>query len=703
MQETHTKQRRLDVVDLDIRIQKGHPQPYGATRQAEGVNFAVFSRHATSVALVLFRPGELEPALQISLDPGINRTGDVWHILVSGLEPGFEYGYRMDRADNEAPEIHRFDPNAVVFDPYARALTGPSLWQETQRSAARQGQWRGLVVDGPFDWEGDRPLNRHLADTVIYELHVRGFTRDPSAGVDAAGTFRGLIEKIPYLQQLGITAVELLPVTEFDEADNYRKNPLTGERLHNFWGYHPLAWFAPKAAYAASPEAGSQVREFKELVKALHAAGIEVILDMVFNHTGEGNEQGPTLSFRGIDNSVYYMVNEENGEYANYSGCGNTVNCNHPVVRDLIVDCLCYWVTEMHVDGFRFDLASILGRGPNGEVLANPPLLERIAAQPILADTKLIAEAWDAAGLYQVGTFPNFGRWAEWNGKFRDDMRRFVHGEPGMVPVVATRLAGSSDLYQESGRAPYHSINFITSHDGFTLADLVSYNEKHNEANGEYNSDGDDHNFSCNHGVEGETDDPEILALRHRQIRNFAALLLMAHGVPMILAGDEMARSQGGNNNTWCQDNPISWLDWERQHSEADLVRFFRHLIAFRHRHDVLRPQSFEGDENGGRRLDWHGMKLDEPDWSEESRSLGMHLQGFAEESEIYLIAHAGNEEAVFELPEPLAGRRWQRFVDTSLAGAEASLEPGEEAELETQEQYTVGPQAVVILVSAEG
>jgi len=702
MQDTHLKKRQLDAVDLDIRIQKGHPQPYGATSQVHGVNFSVFSRHATSVTLVLFRPGELEPALQISLDPAINRTGDVWHIMVTGLEPGFEYGYRLDRADNEAPEIHRFDPGAVVFDPYARALSGPSLWQETQRRAAREGHWRGLVVDEPFDWEGQRPLNRHLADTIIYELHVRGFTKDPSAGIEAGGTFRGLIEKIPYLQELGITAVELLPVTEFDEADNYRKNPLTGERLHNYWGYHPLGWFAPKAAYANSPEAGAQVREFKELVKAFHSAGIEVILDMVFNHTGEGNEKGPTLCFRGLDNSVYYMVNEENGEYANYSGCGNTVNCNHPVVRDLIVDCLCYWVTEMHVDGFRFDLASILGRGPDGEVLANPPLLERIAAHPILADTKLIAEAWDAAGLYQVGTFPNFGRWAEWNGKFRDDIRRFVHGEPGMVSVIATRLAGSSDLYQESGRAPYHSINFVTSHDGFTLADLVSYNEKHNEANGEYNSDGDDHNFSRNHGAEGETDDPEIIALREQQMRNFAALLLMAHGVPMILAGDEMARSQGGNNNTWCQDNPVSWLDWRRQESEADLLRFFRHLIAFRHRHEVLRPQSFEGDENGGRRLAWHGTELGEPDWSEESHSLGMHLQGFAEESEIYLIAHAGEETADFELPVPLEGRRWQRFVDTSLPGVEASREPGEEVELENQEQYTVEPQSVVILVSAE-
>ncbi len=513
--------------------------------------------------LVLFKPGDPDPVADLPFDPAVNRTGDVWHMLVEGLAPGFEYGFRMDRADNEKPEIHRFDRRLVLFDPYARALSGPSLWQGAQREAARLGNWRGLLVEAEFDWGQDRPLNRHLADSVIYEVHVRGFTRDPSSGVADPGTFPGLVEKIPYLQQLGITAVELLPVTEFDEADNYRKNPLTGEKLHNFWGYHPLAWFAPKAAYAAGRGAGCQVREFKQMVKALHEAGIEVILDMVFNHTGEGNEQGRTLSFRGIDNSVYYLINETTGEYANYSGCGNTVNCNHPVVRDLIIDCLCYWVTEMHVDGFRFDLASILGRGSDGEVLANPPLLERIAGHPILADTKLIAEAWDAAGLYQVGTFPNFGRWAEWNGKFRDDIRRFVRGDRNMVATLATRLAGSSDLYQSGGRAPFHSINFVTSHDGFTLADLVSYAEKHNEANGEYNCDGDNTNHSANYGVEGDTADPAVPALRDRQVRNFAALLLLAHGVPMIRAGDEMGRSQGGNNNTWCQDNAISWIDWQ--------------------------------------------------------------------------------------------------------------------------------------------
>jgi len=555
------------------------------------------------------------------------------------------------------------------------------------------------LVDDSFDWEFDQPLNHHLADSVIYEMHVRGFTRHESATVASPGSFRGVIEKIPYLQKLGITAVELLPVTEFDEADNYRKNPLSGESLHNFWGYHPLSFFAPKAAYAVEMTVGSQVNEFKEMVKALHAAGIEVILDMVFNHTGEGNEKGRTLSLRGLDNSVYYIIDPESGDYANYSGCGNTVNCNHPVVRDLIIDALCYWVTEMHVDGFRFDLASILGRGSDGEVLTNPPLLERIAGNPLLANTKLIAEAWDAAGLYQVGSFPNFGRWAEWNGKFRDDIRRFVRGDKGMVPILATRLSGSSDLYQDDGRAPYHSINFVTSHDGFTLADLVSYEVKHNEANGEYGADGDDNNFSANHGVEGPSIDPAICSLRAQQLRNFATLLILAHGVPMLLAGDEMGRSQNGNNNGWCQDNELCWLNWDDLEQNRDLHQFFCDLIAFRQYHALLRPRHFEGEENGERRLAWHGARLGEIDWSEKSSSLGMHLQGHSDEAEIYLIAHAAEDAADFALPTSNKRAPWRRFVDTALPAEQASCVPGEESEVADQQLYRVQGRSVVVLV----
>jgi glycogen operon protein len=649
------------------------------------------------VTLVLSWPDDPEPLLEIPLDPELHRTGDVWHLFVQGLSPGCAYGYRAARVGQQRSPLHRFDPQAVLLDPYAKALSGPSLWRGASRAETRHGAWRGILADAEFDWEFDRPLKRHLADTVIYELHVRGFTRHPSSGATYPGTFRGLIEKIPYLQELGITAVELLPVTEFDEGDNYRVNPLTGEPLYNYWGYHPLSFFAPKAAYAVDPGLGAALREFRELVKALHQAGIEVILDLVFNHTGEGDARGRTLSFRGLDNSVYYLLDQKTGAYANFSGCGNTVNCNHPVVRDLIVDSLCWWVTEMHVDGFRFDLAAILGRGADGEPLANPPLIERIAANPVLADVKLIAEAWDAAGLYQVGTFPNFGRWAEWNGQFRDDLRRFVRGDAGMVPRLATRLAGSSDLYQDDGRAPYHSINFVTCHDGFTLADLVSFADKHNLANGEHNADGADANFSANCGAEGPTSEPHILARRARRVRNFAALLLLAHGVPMWLGGDEFGNSQGGNNNSWCQDNEVGWLDWRGLEQNRALFDFCRHLIAFRQRHAMLRPRHFEGEETGERRLTWHGPQLFKADWSEGSHSLGMQLQGLRGEAEVYLIAHAAAEAQAFALPKLRGGRRWRRFVDTALDPA--SHEPGTEPLLTDQSSYAVAGESVVVLV----
>jgi len=691
------RDRLRRAATADCAVLRGHPLPFGATRLPGGINFAVFSRHATQLTLVLNWPGDPAPLLEIPLDPELHRTGDVWHVFLQGLTPGFEFGYRAARTGHKPSPLHRFDPQLVLLDPYAKALSGPSLWRGASRVEARHGAWRGILADAEFDWEFDRPLKRHLADTVIYELHVRGFTRHPSSGATHPGTYRGLIEKIPYLEELGITAVELLPVTEFNEGDNYRVNPLTGEALHNYWGYHPLSFFAPKAAYAVDPGPGAALREFRELVKALHRAGIEVILDLVFNHTGEGDARGRTLSFRGLDNSIYYLLDRTTGAYANFSGCGNTVNCNHPVVRDLIVDALCWWVTEMHVDGFRFDLAAILGRGADGEPLANPPLIERIAANPVLADVKLIAEAWDAAGLYQVGTFPNFGRWAEWNGPFRDDLRRFVRGDAGMVPRLATRLAGSSDLYQDDGRAPYHSINFVTCHDGFTLADLVSFADKHNLANGEYNADGADENFSANCGAEGPSRDPLVMARRVRRVRNFAALLLLAHGVPMWLGGDEFGNSQGGNNNSWCQDNEVGWLDWRGLEQNRALFDFCRHLIAFRQRHAMLRPRHFEGEESGERRLTWHGPQLFKVDWSERSQSLGMQLQGLRGEAEIYLIAHAAAQAQAFALPKLRGGRRWRRFVDTALDPA--SHEPGAEPLLADQSSYAVAGQSVVVLV----
>ncbi|MBU0985406.1 MAG: isoamylase, partial [candidate division Zixibacteria bacterium] len=492
----------LDRIGDDFEISRGHPLPLGATARRRGINFALFARHATSVTLVLFAPGSTAPLAEFPMDPRFNRTGDIWHAFVRGLDVELEYGYRVDRQPNDAPQIHRYDASRILVDPYARALSGGEVWGEvtgTHQPGCRK-EWRSLIDDDDYDWGLDQPLNIPMADTVIYEMHVRGFTRHPSSGVKNPGTFMGVVEKIPYLKQLGITAVEMLPINEFAETGTDRVNPFTGEPLLNYWGYNPVNFFAPKCSYSSRTEAGEQVREFKQMVRALHKAGIEVILDVVFNHSAEGDERGPVISFKGLDNSIYYLIVPPSGRYHNYTGCGNTLNCNHPVVRDLILECLRYWVTEMHVDGFRFDLASVLGRGRDGSVLANPPLLERIAADPILGNTKLIAEAWDAAGLYQVGTFPSWGRWAEWNGKFRDDIRRFVKSEPGLSAVVADRMQGSPDLYAGSGRMPCHSINFVTCHDGFTLADLVSYNEKHNDANGEDNRDGHNDNQSWNCG-----------------------------------------------------------------------------------------------------------------------------------------------------------------------------------------------------------
>ncbi len=692
----------LELIARDFEIQRGHPLPLGATPRRNGVNFSVFSRHASAVSLVLFAPGADEPMVEFPLDRRINRTGDVWHAFLRGLDPGVAYAFRAERSHPPGAPLHRFDPDVLLLDPHAKAVTGSEEWGGAP-SGNGGTRWagvrarRGLILDDEFDWGFDQPLDRHLADTVIYEVHVRSFTRHPSSGVSAPGTFRGLVEKIPYLVDLGVTAVELMPVTEFEENENDRVNPRTGERLRNLWGYHPLTFFAPRAAYASDTRPGGAVREFKGMVKALHEAGIEVILDMVFNHTGEGDEKGPTVSFRGLDNSVYYIL-EHDGRYANYSGCGNTINCNHPVVRDLVLASLRYWVTEMHVDGFRFDLASILGRGQDGSVLTNPPLLERIAADPVLANTKLIAEAWDAAGLYQVGHFPNWGRWAEWNGRFRDDVRRFLRGDPGTVGDLATRLSGSADLYQRGGRAPHHSINFVTSHDGFTLADLVSYDRKHNVENGEGERDGGDDNLSWNCGVEGPTSDPAILALRSRQARNALVLLLLAQGVPMLLSGDEVGRSQGGNNNAYCQDNAVSWLDWDLLAKNADLLRFARALIAFRKATPALRRRSFAEEGTRLAPIGWHGVRSDHPDWSHESTSLGMHLRAPAGEPDVYIVANAHWEARVFELPPATDLKLWHLVADTSRTSPGDVHEAGREPRLADQRGYALAPRSVVVL-----
>ena len=685
-----------------IRVSRGTPLPLGATLVRDGINFAIFSRHATTVTLVLFNAGEHRPFSEIDLDIRFNRTGDIWHAFVLGLDPGVRYGYRMDRKPNTNKKIHRFDPDLLLLDPCARAISDHSYWATREDGFEHR---RNIAISGEFDWGLDQPLNYPLSETVIYEMHLRGFTRHPSSGVSLPGTFAGLIEKIPYLLELGVTAVELLPVHEFEEMDSNRVNPFTGEHLVNYWGYQPINFFAPNAAYSSGKGDGDQVREFKQMVKSLHAAGLEVILDVVFNHTAEGDERGPCFSFRGIDNAVYYLLDPATGKYLNYSGCGNTLNCNHPVVRDLIVECLRYWVMEMHVDGFRFDLASILGRGTDGSVLVNPPLLESLAHDPVLANTKLIAEAWDAAGLYQVGTFPAWSRWAEWNGKFRDDVRRFVRGEPGMVSALATRLVGSPDLYRSSSREPYHSINFVTCHDGFTLSDLVSYDSKHNLMNGENNTDGNNDNLSWNCGIEGPSASPQIERLRLRQQKNFATILLLADGVPMILAGDELGRTQMGNNNAYCQDNEISWMDWTLRERNQGLFRFFRLLLEFRRRHPLLRSTSYGSlSGEGDRRIEWHGTKLDKPDWSDESRWIAMQLSGLSEqgsEDNVLFIANAHWEAHDFELPN--TGLRWLRFIDTSLESPHDITEIGSEARLPPEKTYTAGPRSTVVLIGRRG
>jgi isoamylase len=689
----------FDVVDERFEIARGQPLPLGATSVRGGINFSVYSKHASSVSLVLFAPGQLNPLAEFPLDARYNKTGDIWHALVRGLDPGIEYGYRMGMANNPAPRLHRFDVRKVLIDPYARSLSGGETWGQ---QIDRRASWlrRSRVVAPEFNWKFDQPINRHLGDSIIYELHVRGFTRHTSSKTRHPGTFLGLTEKIPYLQELGVTAVELMPVTDFLEADCLVHNPATSERLLNFWGYHPISFFALKASYAADPSDGREVSEFKAMVKAFHDAGMEVFLDMVYNHTGEGDEQGMTLAFRGLDNSVYYIVDPETGKYLNFSGCGNTTNCNHPVVRDIILDSLRYWVTEMHVDGFRFDLASILGRDTDGSVLANPPLLERIAGDPVLAKVKLIAEAWDAAGLYQVGSFPSWGRWAEWNARFRDDVRKFWKSDPNTVQALATRFCGSADLYRGSGRAPYHSVNFITSHDGFTLADLVSYNQKHNEANGGQNRDGLDENDSWNCGEEGPSSDPEIESLRWRQIKNMTATLLLSQGVPMILAGDEFSRTQKGNNNAYCQDNEVSWIDWTLMDRNADLFLFFRNLIAFRRSHLLFRQREFIGQGNRQvPRIIWHGVQRNQPDWSWQSRSIAVELQFDTQDSDLFFIFNAFSQRLAFQLPVPASSKRWYRFLDTSLLSPSDAPEPDEEAALSEQDAYQAEARSMVGLI----
>lgn len=647
---------------------RGRPLPLGAMPTPGGVNFALFCRNGTSVTLVILpESGGNRPVAEFRLDPKRNRTGDHWHILVEGLPELFCYGWRVDGP--RGPR-HRYDPKAILIDPASTMLSGGERWAANCETDPMRTSRRSLFKrTAPYDWGDDAPPLTPIEDTIVYELHVRGFTFDPTSGVAAPGTFAGLIEKIPYLQWLGITAVELLPVHEFDECDCPFFNPETGEKLSNFWGYNTIAFAAVKASYASSGPVHDQIAEFRDMVKAFHAAGIEVYLDVVFNHTGEGDDQGQTSSFRGLDRSIYYLL-DDHGKDLNYSGCGNTTNCNHAVVRNLVMDCLRYWCGSMHVDGFRFDLASILGRGADGEPLKHPPVLEQITEDGVLASAKLIAEPWDAAGLYQVGHFPFGKRWSEWNAKYRDDVRSFWKGDPGTAGSLATRLCGSMDLFLAGDRSPLHSLNFITSHDGFTLRDLVSYQRKHNLANGEGNRDGSNDNRSWNSGAEGETDDPAILRLRKRRAKNLIATLMISQGVPMILAGDEFLRTQQGNNNAWCQDNQISWLDWSLVESQKDFLRFTREMIWLRRRHPSLRRRSFfKGDTGERSDIIWHGVEPNQPDFN--SPTLAFAIDGtFIEQGDAdcdwFVACHAAEKAVQITLPPSPSGRPWRMTIDTA-------------------------------------
>jgi isoamylase len=682
----------------------GRSAPLGATVSRDGVNFSLYSRDASDVELLIFDyEDDMRPSHVIRLNPSINRTFHYWHVFVPGLQTGQLYGYRVHGPFDPSKGL-RFDPTKVLLDPYGRAVAVPRNYS---REAARQEgdnaatTMKSVVVDPSlYDWEGDTPINRPSSQTIIYEMHVKGFTRHPSSGVpkETRGTFRGLIEKISYLHDLGISAVELLPVFQFDPQD------CPPGRV-NYWGYAPISFFAPHQAYSSRQNPVGAVDEFRDMVKCLHRAGIEVILDVVFNHTAEGDHFGPTLCFRGLDNSAYYLLERDRSHYANYSGTGNTLNANHSIVRRMIVDSLRYWVEEMHVDGFRFDLASILARDSNGEVMSNPPVLWEIETDPALAGTKMIAEAWDAAGLYQVGSFVG-DSWKEWNGRFRDDVRGFFRGDEGSLGRFADRLLGSHEIYRHEEREAEQSINFVACHDGFTLNDLVSYNQKHNQANGEENRDGADDNRSWNCGVEGPSADPEIERLRTRQVKNFLTVTLLSLGLPMFLMGDEVRRTQDGNNNAYCQDNEANWFDWSLLAKHVDVHRFVKLLIRRRllrdpgpeHLRMTLNQLLSEGIKG------WHGVKLNQPDWSDHSHSVALSAELSKEALLVHFIFNSYWEPLDFELPKRGVGERlsWRRWIDTFQEAPE-DIVAWQEAPTIPGCTYRAGPRSVIVLWASLG
>ena len=679
---------------LQYRI--GRVFPFGATIIDGGVNFSIFSKEATGCTLLLYHHGHRKPFVKIPF-PQEFRIGDVYTMMVFGIDiETTEYGYCFDGVYDPSRGL-RYNKDRILLDPYAKSVSGRSVWGR-KPDPENPFPHRGQFVYEDYDWEGDKPLEYSPKDLVIYEMHVRSFTQHPSSGVKRKGTFSGLLEKIPYLKELGVNCIELMPIFEFDELENTRE--AGGKRLVNYWGYSTVCFFAPKAGYAASAPFGMEVDELKNLIKHLHRNGIEVILDVVLNHTAEGNGDGPYISYKGIDNRNYYLLTPD-GEYYNFSGCGNTMNCNNAVVRNMILDCLRYWISAYHIDGFRFDLASILTRDEDGAPMMSPPLVESLAQDPVLGRAMLVAEAWDAGGLYQVGNFPSWNRWAEWNGRYRDCVRRFIKGGAEQAPELFKRIRGSDDMY--GARSSLASVNFITCHDGFTLNDLVSYNEKHNEANGEDNRDGCSDNDSWNCGAEGETGDPEINALRQRQIRNFLTILLISRGIPMLLSGDEFGNTQWGNNNAYCQDNEISYLDWENLKTNQDLFHYVRDLIAFRSAHPVLRDAGYDFGQNGTGypELSFHGTKPWELD---ENASTHTFACLFAEDHAkfatkkdcfIYAAFNAHWEEHDFSLPVIPAGMRW--YLAFKSAG-QSSI-PGKEKAF-PQASIRLGPRSCAVLIA---
>ena len=688
---------RKQPAPLASEENRGNTSPLGATATTGGVNFSVFARDCSSIELLLFdRAEDDKPSLVIPLDPRKNRTYHYWHTFVPDIGSGQLYGYRV-AGPFEPQRGRRFDPGKLLIDPYGRAIAVPEGYDRV--AACRPGDNLGVamksVVADPrgYDWEGDLPLKRSFSRTVIYEMHVAGFTKHPSSGVSPAkrGTYAGLIEKIPYLQDLGVTAVELLPVFQYDPHD-------APHGLLNYWGYSPISFFAPHAGYSSSQDPLGPLNEFRDMVKALHRAGIEVILDVVYNHTSEGDHLGPTFCYRGFANDVYYSLSPD-GSYLNHSGCGNTLNANHHVVRRLIIDSLHYWVKEMHVDGFRFDLASILSRDGEGRPLKNPPILWDIESDPALAGIKLIAEAWDAGGLYQVGSFIG-DSWKEWNGEFRDDVRRFIKGDEGMVGRFAKRLLASPDIYGHQEREPEQSINFVTCHDGFTLNDLVSYNTKHNDANMEQNRDGADNNMSWNCGIEGPIDDPVIERLRNRQVKNFMAVTLLALGTPMILMGDEVRHTQWGNNNAYCQDNEISWFDWRKFQSHPDIFRFTKELIKARGSSNIAVEGLTLSQLLGQARIEWHGVRLGTPDWSHESHTIAFTFWSTNRRVAFHYIVNAYWQPLSFALPptNKVPGGSWQRWIDTSLDSPD-DIVPWDATPRLHDDSYLVPERSLVVLV----